>query len=647
MHNIMNIIEKEYFSDEENGSILPLIKKNETLKSILNSLNEGVIVSDENGKFLFFNPVAQKILGIGLKDVKAEEWSTVYGCYYPDKINPYPSDQLPLACALRNNKVSNEIMFIKNPERLQGVYISVSASPIKNSNGIVKGGAVIFQDISESKIAEQIHKQSEERVKAQFKGFPIPTYVWQKTGDDFILVDYNNAAETFTNGIIQNFLQKGISEIFEDSPDILADFKTCYTQKKSFSREKTSYRLRTTNEKKDVIFNYVFLPSGLIMLHMEDVTENNKNLQSLKKLSNAVEQTADSVIITNKKGIIEYVNPAFEETTGFSRDEVLNQTPQMIKSGLHKKSFYKKLWKQLMNGKPFKGTIINRKKNGELYWSEQTITPMKNSSGQIKNFVSVLKDVTELRKQQEQEFHLQIAHELQQRLYKTVDAIPGYDIAGSSLSAVETSGDYYDFISLPGGDYIIAVGDVSGHGIGAALIMAEMRAYLHAFSKTESDPGELLTSLNKEITTDFSGEHFVTLILAKLNIKNNVLEYASAGHLPAFIIDAAGKTKLVMESIDIPLGIIKDEKFQTSATTKLEKDDTILFLTDGISETKSRSNIEFGFDRAVNVVKKHRHESADEIINHLFQAVRSYSYEQHQEDDITSVICKVSQNGKS
>jgi len=148
MQRLMKIIDSEYFFNEGKQSKLSLIKEKETLQSILNSLDEGVIIANKNGKFLFFNPVAKKILGIGLKNVKAEEWSKTYGCYYPDKVNPYPSEELPLARALRNEEVIDEKMFIKNPKRSTGVYINVSAAPIKDEQGLVSGGAVIFRDVS-------------------------------------------------------------------------------------------------------------------------------------------------------------------------------------------------------------------------------------------------------------------------------------------------------------------------------------------------------------------------------------------------------------------------------------------------------------------------------------------------------------------
>ncbi len=126
---------------------------------------------------------------------------------------------------------------------------------------------------------------------------------------------------------------------------------------------------------------------------------NNKDSRQtrlkLKYLFAAVEQTADNVVIANKDGIIEYVNPAFEQTTGYAKEEVLGKTPRILKSGHHKASFYRNLWETILSGKTFKHIITNKKKNGELYYADQAITPLKNTRGEITHFVSVWKDITE------------------------------------------------------------------------------------------------------------------------------------------------------------------------------------------------------------------------------------------------------------
>jgi PAS domain S-box-containing protein len=123
--------------------------------------------------------------------------------------------------------------------------------------------------------------------------------------------------------------------------------------------------------------------------------------QALVRLSSALEQTADSVIITDASGVIEYVNPAFETMTGYTREEAVGATPRLISSGLQDKRFYETLWTTILNGSVFRSVVINKTKDGRLFNEDQTITPVRDASGDITHFVSTGRDITE-RKRTEQ-----------------------------------------------------------------------------------------------------------------------------------------------------------------------------------------------------------------------------------------------------
>ncbi len=117
--------------------------------------------------------------------------------------------------------------------------------------------------------------------------------------------------------------------------------------------------------------------------------------QTIKTLSTALKRIADNVMITDPKGIIEYVNPAFETTTGYLSQEVVGQTPRILRSGQHGASYYKKLWETILAGQVFRATTTNKRKNGDIYYADQTISPVHDDNGQIVCFVSVWNDVTE------------------------------------------------------------------------------------------------------------------------------------------------------------------------------------------------------------------------------------------------------------
>lgn len=150
---------------------------------------------------------------------------------------------------------------------------------------------------------------------------------------------------------------------------------------------------------------------------IEDISERYRVMQNMRKLSSVVEASGDIVFITDTKGVIEYVNPAFEQTTGYRASEALGRKPSLLNSFKQDVAFYKNMWSRITSGEIFHGVIINRKKSGELYYEEKTITPIRKENGDIINFVSTGKDITdrEMARQQMQEKNKQLELEIIER----------------------------------------------------------------------------------------------------------------------------------------------------------------------------------------------------------------------------------------
>lgn len=373
-----------------------------------------------------------------------------------------------------------------------------------------------------------------------------------------------------------------------------------------------------------------------------DITRKKQDDAQLRILTNAVEQTADSIIITNKDGMIEYVNPAFETTTGYGRGEVLGNTPRILKSGVQNGEFYRNLWNTIVSGNVFRDTLANRKKNGDIFFAEQTITPMRDSAGQITHFVTVIKDVTELRKIQEHRFQLSLARAVQQQFYRMPPPqLDGFDLAGASFPADATGGDYFDFTRLPDHSIGLVTGDVSGHGVSSALLMAELRAYLRAYVRQSSDLGEILTLMNEALVADLEQSLYATLVFCQLHPDIKTLRYASAGHPPGFILDPRGGIKRTLQSINIPLGFLPEHNFTCSEPITLKPGDILALLTDGITEAERPDQKSYGARRALEFIHTHRQESARDIVKGLYGSVRDFCDGMPQADDITAVILKV------
>ncbi|MGV7224620.1 MAG: PAS domain S-box protein [Nitrospinales bacterium] len=163
-----------------------------------------------------------------------------------------------------------------------------------------------------------------------------------------------------------------------------------------------------------------------IASQMRSIRKLNEDLEKrvaertaeLRKLSEAIEQSPVTVMITDKKGTIEYVNPSFSEVTGYSAKEAIGQNPRIVKSENHPHTFYKDLWDTILSGRTWRGQILNRKKNDEEFWESTSISAIKNDQDEITHFVAVKQDITERKKAEEE------IKNSQQRLAQIIDFLP-------------------------------------------------------------------------------------------------------------------------------------------------------------------------------------------------------------------------------
>jgi PAS domain S-box-containing protein len=144
----------------------------------------------------------------------------------------------------------------------------------------------------------------------------------------------------------------------------------------------------------------VFVDDKIVLLKGVniDITEKKAAEEQLRLLSKSIEQSPVSMVITDVSGAIEYVNYNFTKNTGYTKEEALGKNPRVLKSGMHDASFYDEMWKTLLSGQPWIGEILNRKKNGELYWENAIISPILNTNGEITHFLAAKEDITEKKK---------------------------------------------------------------------------------------------------------------------------------------------------------------------------------------------------------------------------------------------------------
>lgn len=241
---------------------------------------------------------------------------------------------------------------------------------------------------------------------------------------------------------------------------------------------------------------------------------------------------------------------------------------------------------------------------------------------------------------QEEEFRL--AREIQQRLFPAAPPqVAGCDIAGASCPATATGGDYFDFIPAAGGDLFVVVGDVTGHGLGPALLMAAARAYLRALVLSGQEFGDILARARHLLIEDLGLDRFITLFFARFRPATGGWTYINAGHPPGYVMAADGRIKAEMPPGTPALGIDLDELPLVPVPVALEKGDMVLLLSDGIPEARSPAGVEFGEERTLDLARQARGRPAAEIIQALMDGARRHSAPQAIQDDMTVVVIKL------
>lgn len=237
---------------------------------------------------------------------------------------------------------------------------------------------------------------------------------------------------------------------------------------------------------------------------------------------------------------------------------------------------------------------------------------------------------------------LKIAKDIQEGfLPKEVPQVPGLDIHGWGLSCEETGGDYYDFIPFPDGKLGLVIGDVAGHGIGSALLMATARAFLKVLMIKSEDLSDILYQMNNLLEKDMSEGRFMTMFLGMVNGGKRSFNYSSAGHDSTLIFFKNTGQFERLESTGLPLGILMDQEYPEGKSLSLSPGDILVLLTDGVWEAKNQKGEKFGLERLCSIIKDSRYKKAQQIIDEIYQGIKNFCEESPQKDDITLVIAKI------
>ena len=236
---------------------------------------------------------------------------------------------------------------------------------------------------------------------------------------------------------------------------------------------------------------------------------------------------------------------------------------------------------------------------------------------------------------------LALAREIQEGLLpKEIPELEGFDLHGWSLPCDETGGDYFDFIEMGEGRLGLVIADVTGHGVGPALLMAEARAFMRASAIQSEGLDRKLFTTNNLLAHDLHGGRFVTCFFGLLEVPERRFSYSSAGHGHPLLYHAHSREFVELESTAPPLGIMRNMEFPMGPTSQLDPGDLLVMTTDGIEEAMNPDAEEFGKARLKETIASAADNSAKDIVKAIRDAVTEFMGDADQRDDLTLVVLK-------
>jgi two-component system cell cycle sensor histidine kinase/response regulator CckA len=354
--------------------------------------------------------------------------------------------------------------------------------------------------------------------------------------DDGRIMDANEAAAKFYSWPQEELHRMKISDIDTLSPlQVKAEMEKARAQERVYFEFK---HRRADGSVRDVaVFSSKIESEGKDLLHsiIHDITERKRAEAEVQRLTMAIEQTGEVILVTDPEGTIQYVNPAFEAVTGYTRREAIGQTPRLLKSGKQDEAFYRDLWETIAGGRIWQGRMVNQRKDGGLYTEETTISPVKDGSGRIINFVAVKRDITEHLRNSQAQARLQEQLQQAQKM-ESIGRLAGgvaHDF-NNMLSIIIGYGDLVYQKLHPGDPLREKVEEI----LKAGRRSADLTRQLLAFSRKQSLQPKVL-DLNEVIRN-------IEKMLRRLIGEDLGLETVLSGDLPRVKVDPGQIEQVIM-----------------------------------------------------------------------------------------------------
>ncbi len=391
-----------------------LRESEERHRAIIAGMGDGIMLHDARGALSSWNPGALAILAIPADELIGWPYQKREADPIHEDGRPFLPGEYPARVSLQTGTpCTNAVLGFRTPSGDRR-WISINTQPLLRQ-GDERPYAVVtsFTDITRRKEAEDALFRSEQRLRSLVEA--IPDWIWETDAD---------GRYTYASPKVKDLLGFEPTEVLGKRPrDFMqsADAREFSLQMRDFTSKGEPYsgfqNRHITKDGRTVTLETsgvpVFDDNGRFRGYRgidRDVTSRKHGEEERARLKMAVDQAAESILITEPDGRIVYVNPAFEKITGYERHEVIGRTPGILGSGRHDRRFFAALWETIQSGGVWSGHITNRKKDGSLYDEEMVISPVRDSSGSIVNYVAVKRDMTH---ELEIERHLQQSQKME------------------------------------------------------------------------------------------------------------------------------------------------------------------------------------------------------------------------------------------
>ncbi|MBI4666978.1 MAG: PAS domain S-box protein [Nitrospinae bacterium] len=361
-----------------------LLENKEKYRTLIDMIPHGIVESGLDGSITFANKAFVDLLGAPREKVVGSKVWDIYG----DKTE-------------RNaNRVFHEMLILQRPlPSRYDIKINRQDRPPKNAqvdwcyrkdkDGQVAGIISVITDVTERKAAETMAWENEERFRqlsgASFEGILVH--------DNGTILMANETLALMAGYRIEETIGKNVLDFV--APESRAAVSAQIRERLDTPYEITILRKGGGTFLAEVTSrNVMWEGKPARVAAIRDISERKKGDEERARLAKGIEQSAEMVVITDETGVILYVNPAFERVTGFSKDEAMGKKPSIVKSGLHDNSFYHNMWARLASANVWSGRIVNRRKNGDLFEVDSTISPTLGADGNVINYVAVQRDIT-------------------------------------------------------------------------------------------------------------------------------------------------------------------------------------------------------------------------------------------------------------